>query len=127
MKMKKAKLFMMLALLVMGVSNVWAVDSEGNYHYRVFFESGVIKGGYRVTNTNVIKTPDDAVELISTQRISRNNYSNYISLRQVTGNNEAFYINESDTGSSQIVYLIVNVLPLVILVVVSYILFNLTL
>ena len=34
------------------------------------------------------------------------------------------YKNESDPGSSQIVYILVNVLPLVILVVLSYILFS---
>ena len=34
------------------------------------------------------------------------------------------YVNESDPGSSQIVYILVNVLPLVILVVLSYILFS---
>ena len=34
------------------------------------------------------------------------------------------YINESDPGSNQIVYIIVNILPLVILVVLSYVLFS---
>ena len=104
--MKKAKLFMMLALLVMGVGNVFG------YSYRVIFEDGVINGGYEVTNTNVVTTGNDAYVLESTQSISRNNYNNYITLRTVTGNTAGIYVDTSngakEMGFDGVIYITYN-------------------
>ena len=109
---------MMLALLVMGVSNVWAVDDEGNYHYRVFFESGVIKGGYTVkANQSVVISGNDAYELVSTDRLRedswRTNYwGNFIELRTVTGNTASVSISTNDNakqmGFDGIIYINYN-------------------
>ena len=44
--MKKIKLFMMLALLVMGVSNVWAATKD----FYVNYEEEFIAGGYSIKN-----------------------------------------------------------------------------
>ena len=91
--MKKAKLFMMLALLVMGVSNVFAVDEDGKYHYRVIFEDGVINGGYTVKPNSGVTTGDNAYVLESENEITADNYSTFITLNEVTGNNEGFVID----------------------------------
>ena len=112
--MKKAKLFMMLALLVMGVSNVWG---QTTYTYRVLFEHGVIEGGYTVSNTNVVTSGDDADVLVSTRQFSTNTYNNgywgnLIQLRTVEGNTATISIstdaNAKQMGFDGIIYINYN-------------------
>ena len=91
MKMKKAKLFMMLALLVMGVSNAFG------YTYRVLFESGAVQGGYKVINKNVVSTADDALVLVSSQRLNSSTaISSVIEAREVPGNTAGFVLDNSN-------------------------------
>ena len=86
--MKKAKLFMMLALLVMGVSNTWGIK------YRVLFESKVIDGGYTVNpNQSVVTSADNALVLESSQTLTSNNIRTYITANTVTGNTADFVID----------------------------------
>jgi len=85
--MKKIKLFMMLALLVMGVSNSWG------YTYRVLFESGAVQGGYTVNaNQDVVTSGDDALVLVSSQPLSSSNIGRYITARTVDKNTAGFQI-----------------------------------
>ncbi len=120
MKMKKAKLFMMLALLVMGVSNAWG------YQYRVFFESGVIEGGYEVTNTTYVTSGDDAYVLTCSRPLADDedwvwinrewvycyDVSDYISPRTVTGNTASISVSTNDNakqmGFDGIIYINYN-------------------
>ena len=91
--MRKIKLFMMLALLVMGVSNVWG------YTYRVLFESGAVDGGYTVNaNQNVVTSGDNELVLVSSQQLTANNIGNYITAKPVTGNTAGFVIDTSDNA-----------------------------
>ncbi len=91
--MKKAKLFMMLALLVMGVGNVFG------YSYRVIFEDGVINGGYTVKANSGVTTGNDAYVLESSEQIDAGNYSNYITLRQVDGNDVDIVVDKTIAGT----------------------------
>ena len=85
--MKKAKLFMMLALLVMGVSNTFG------YTYRVLFESGAVQGGYTINdNQSVVTGENDGLVLNSTQALTVSNISRYITAKPVTGNTAGFQI-----------------------------------
>ena len=91
--MKKAKLFMMLALLVMGVSNAFG------YTYRVLFESGAVQGGYTINaNQNVVTGENDGLVLNSTQALSSSNISRYITARPVTGNTAGFVLDTSNNA-----------------------------
>ena len=88
--MKKAKLFMMLALLVMGVSNAWG------YQYRVIFESGAIAGGYTINSGQTTVTGEnDGLVLKSTRSLTANNIRNYITAKPVTGNTAGYVIDTS--------------------------------
>ena len=104
--MKKAKLFMMLALLVMGVSNTFG------YTYRVLFESGAVQGGYRVTNKNVVSTADDALVLVSSQQLTESTIGNYITARPVTGNTAGYVIDTAtdakEMGMDGIIFITYN-------------------
>ena len=82
---------MMLALLVMGVSNVWG------YQYRVLFESGAVAGGYTInTNQNVVTGENDGLVLKSTQQLTSNNISRYITAKPVEGNTAGFVVDTSN-------------------------------
>lgn len=84
---------MMLALLVMGVSNVWA------YQYRVIFESGAIAGGYTINSGQTTVTGEnDGLVLKSTRSLTTNNIGNYITARPVTGNTAGYVIDTSDNA-----------------------------
>ena len=88
--MRKIKLFMMLSLLVMGVSNVWG------YTYRVLFESGAVQGGYTVNdNQSVVTSGDNELVLVSSRQLTANNIGNYITAKPVTGNTAGFVIDTS--------------------------------
>ena len=104
--MKHFKLFMLLALLVMGVSNVWG------YTYRVFFEDGVIEGGYTVANTNVVSTGDNAHLLVSSVKITTDTYSRYITLNTVPENTASCSVstdaNAKQMGFDGIIYINYN-------------------
>ena len=91
--MKHFRLFMMLALLVMGVSNVWG------YTYRVLFESGAVQGGYTVNdNQSVVTSGDNELVLVSSRQLTANNIGNYITAKPVTGNTAGFVIDTSDNA-----------------------------
>ena len=96
--MKHFRLFMLLALLVMGVSNSWG------YTYRVLFESGAVQGGYRVTNTSVVSTGDNELVLVSSRQLSQNGgynstaVSSVIEALPVPGNTAGFVIDTSDNA-----------------------------
>ena len=91
--MKKAKLFMMLALLVMGVSNTWG------YTYRVLFESGAVQGGYTINaNQNVVTGENDGLVLNSTQALTESNISRYITAKPVTGNTAGYVVDTSNNA-----------------------------
>ena len=84
---------MMLALLVMGVSNTFG------YTYRVLFESGAVHGGYRVTNKDVVSTADDALVLVSSQRLNSSTaISSVIEAREVPGNTAGFVLDNSNNA-----------------------------
>ena len=114
--MKKIKLFMMLALLVMGASNAFG------YSYRVIFEDGVINGGYRVTNATYVTSGDDAYVLTSSRRLSQNGgridgsqtyrASDYITPRTVDGNTAAIVVDLNDEakemGFDGVIYITYN-------------------
>ena len=91
--MKKIKLFMMLALLVMGVGNVFG------YSYRVIFEDGVINGGYTVKANSGVTTGNDAYVLESSEQIDADNYSSYITLRQVDYNDVGIVVDNTTAGT----------------------------
>ena len=88
--MRKIKLFMMLALLVAGVSNSWG------FTYRVLFESGAVDGGYTVKpNQDVVTSGDNELVLVSSRQLTANNIGNYITAKPVTGNTAGFVIDTS--------------------------------
>lgn len=88
--MRKIKLFMMLALLMAGVSNSWA------YQYRVLFESGAIAGGYTInSNQNVVTGEDDGLVLNSTRALTSTTVGNYITAKPVAGNTIGFVVDTS--------------------------------
>ena len=118
--MKKAKLFMMLALLVMGVSNAFG------YSYRVIFEDGVINGGYTVSNSTYVTSSNDAYVLncsrllaqdegyvrVNNEWIYAYKASDYISPRTVTGNTAGIYVDTSngakEMGFDGVIYITYN-------------------
>ena len=110
--MKKAKLFMMLALLVMGVTSSWA---QTTYKYRVLFESGVIPGGYTVnTGQSRVTAEEDGSVLTSTTTLSHNSTSSryigkFITPKEVVGNTSSFYVeDDNEMGYQGIVYINYN-------------------
>ena len=106
--MKKAKLFMMLALLVMGVSNVMGATKDFYVNYEREFLTGA---GYTINNNAGNYTIQKFGDLTSlgTQEVgdrmirvtnpngnvSNSTLRNYISAKQVNGYTSSVYINDN--------------------------------
>ena len=74
----------------------------------VYYVSGKLEG-YKTNETFEVKVVEDEIS----------NITNYVKDKNIKE-----YKTESDPGSSALLYIFVNVLPLVVLVVISYVLFS---